>query len=75
MHACRKLRGFPSGSVVKNLPVIRSLRKCRFDPWVRKIPLKRAQQPTPVFLPGEFRGQRNLVGYSLWGPKQLDVTE
>ena len=25
----------------------------RFDPWVRKIPWKRAWQPTPVFLPGE----------------------
>ena len=24
-----------------------------FDPWVRKIPWRRAWQPTPVFLPGE----------------------
>ena len=24
-----------------------------FDPWVRKIPCRRARQPTPVFLPGE----------------------
>ena len=24
--------------------------------------------PTPVFLPGEFHGQRSLVGYSSWGP-------
>ena len=30
---------------------------------------------TPVFLPGEFRGQRSLVGYSLWGCKELDMTE
>ena len=29
------------------------------DPW------RRAWQPTPVFLPGEFRGQRRLVGHSL----------
>ena len=29
----------------------------RFDPWVGKIPKKRAQQPTPVFLPGESHGQ------------------
>jgi len=36
-----------------------------FDPWVRKIPWMRAQQPTPVFLPGESHGQRSLVGYSL----------
>ena len=25
--------------------------------------------PTPVFLPGESHGQRNLVGYSPWGHK------
>ena len=24
-----------------------------FDPWVEKIPWRRAWQPTPVFLPGE----------------------
>ena len=30
--------------------------------------------PTPVFLPGEFHGQRSLVGYSLWGHKELDMT-
>ena len=35
-----------------------------FDPWVRKIPWWRAWQPTPVFLPGEFHGQRSLPGYS-----------
>ena len=34
-----------------------------FSPWVRKIPWKRARQPTPVFLPGESHGQRILVGY------------
>ena len=31
----------------------RRLRTHRFDPWVRKIPWKRAWQPTPVFLPEE----------------------
>ena len=29
------------------------LKRCGFDPWVGKIPWKRAWQPTPVFLPGE----------------------
>ena len=38
-----------------------------FSPWVRKIPWWRAQQPTPVFLPGKSHGQRSPVGYSLWG--------
>ena len=34
------------------------------DPWVRKIPWRREWQHTTVFLPGEFHGQRSLVGYS-----------
>ena len=46
-----------------------------FDPWVRKIPWKRKWQPTPVFLPGEFHGQRSPVGYSPWGHKESDTTE
>ena len=31
---------------------------------VRKIPWRKAWQPIPIFLPGEFHGQRSLVGYS-----------
>ena len=46
-----------------------------FDPWVGKIPCKRAGQLTPVFLPGESHGQRNLAGYSPWGHKESDKTE
>ena len=38
--------------------------RCKFDPRLRKIPWRRAWQPTPVFLPGESCGQRSLVGYS-----------
>ena len=53
----------------------RRLRRFRFNPWVRKIPWRRAWQPTPVFLPGESHGQRSLVGYSPWGCKELDTTE
>ena len=33
-----------------------------------------ATQPTPVFLPGEFYGQRSLVGYSPWGCKESNTT-
>ena len=47
--------------VIKNQPVMQEL---WFDPWVRKIPWRRAWQLTPVFLPGEPHGQRNLAGYS-----------
>ena len=49
--------------------------KLRFSPWVRKIPWRRAWQPTPVFLPGESQGQRSLAGYSPKGHKESDTTE
>ena len=39
----------------------------RFDPWVGKLSWRRKWQPTPVFLPGEFHGQRSLVGYTVHG--------
>ena len=41
----------------------------------RKYPLEEKWQPTPVLLPGEFYGQRSLVGYSPWGRKKWDTTE
>ena len=41
----------------------------------QKTPWRRKWQPTPVFLPGEFHGQRSLVCYSLWSLKELDTTE
>ena len=47
----------------------------RFNPWVRKIPWRGEWQPIPVFSPGEFHGQRSLVGYSLWGHKESNTTE
>ena len=50
-------------------------RRPRFDPQVRKIPWRRKWLPTPVFLPGEFPGQRSLMGYSPWGCKELDTTQ
>ena len=53
----------------------RRRRRHGFDPWVRKIPWKRAWQPTPVFLPRKCLGQRNPAGYSPWGHSELDMTE
>ena len=46
-----------------------------FNPWVGKIPWSRKWQPSLVFLPGKFHGQRSLVGYSPWGPKESDMTQ
>ena len=36
---------------------------------VRKVSWSRKWQPTPVFLPGKFHGQRSLAGYNPWGPR------
>ena len=33
------------------------------------------EEMKPVFLPGEFYGQRSLVGYGPWGCKELDTPE
>ena len=41
----------------------------------RKSSWRRKRPPTPVFWPGEFHEQRNLVGYSPWNCKELDMTE
>ena len=62
--------GFPGGS--NGRESVCNVGKPGLDPWVRKIPWRRAWQPTPVFLPGESRGQRSLVGYSPWGRKKSD---
>ena len=40
------------------------------DPWVRKIPWRRAWLPIPVSLPGESHEHRSLEGYSSWGHKE-----
>ena len=58
--------------MVKNLP---AMKETKFDPWVGKISWRREWLPTPEFLPGEFRGQRSLEGYSPWGHKESDTTE
>ena len=57
--------------VVKSLPANAGDMRSRFNPWVGKIPWRRAQQPTPVFLPGESHGQRSLVVYNPQGQKEL----
>ena len=53
----------------------RRCKRCRFNPWVGKIPWRRAWQPTSVFLPTESHRQRSLAGYSPWGHEELDTTE
>ena len=58
--------------------MVKTCLQCRrpgFDPWVRKMPWRREWQTIPVFLLGEFHGQRCLVGYNPWDHKELDMTE
>ena len=45
------------------------------NPWVRKMPWRRAWLPTPVFSPGEPCGQRSLAGCSPQGLKESDTTK
>ena len=66
------LWAFLVAQTVKNQPAMQEI-------WVRSLgcedPLEREWQPTSVFLPGEFHGQRSLVGYSPWGCKYSDTTD
>ena len=51
------------------------VKRFRFDPWVGKIPYRRAWQPALVFLPGESHGQRSLAGSGPCRCKESDMTE
>jgi len=58
--------------MVKNPP---AMQETQVQSLGQKIPWRRKWQPTPVFLPGEFHGQRSLAGYSPQGRKESDMTE
>ena len=49
-------------------------RRCMFNLWVRKTPWERAWQPTPVFLPGGFHGQRSLGGCAVHRIAESETT-
>ena len=59
---------FPGGSAVKNPPAMQECRRHRFDPWARRIPWRRAWQPTPVFL-------ENPVDKGAWQPTVRGVAK
>ena len=78
IHLCYKYLDSVGGTVGKDLPAHAG--DGGFDPLVEKMPSRdgngrRKWQHTLVFLSGRFHGQRSLVGYSLWGHKESDVTE
>ena len=58
--------------MVKDLPAIW---ETQIQSLGQEDPLEKGMQPTPVSLPGEFHGQRNLVGYSPWVNKESDMAE
>ena len=56
---------------VKNLPAIKEILGGSLD---QKDPLEEEKVTHSVFLPGEFHGQRSLVGCSSWGRRESDTT-
>ena len=56
-------------------PLCQRRKRHRFHPWVPKTPGSRKWQPTPVFLPGKFYGQKSLAGYCPWSHRGSDTTE
>ena len=62
-----------SGGLLRWQRICLQCRRPRFDPWVGKLSWRRESQPTSVFQPGEFHGQRRLAVYSPW--VESDMTE
>ena len=67
------IQGFTGGSAVKEPPAMGEMQDTR--PWAEKVPWRRAWQCTPILPPEESQGQRRLVGYSSWGPKESGMTK
>ena len=62
--------------ILKNPPAnVGDIRDTGSIPGLGRFPSRKARQHTPVFLPGEFHGQRNLEGSSPWGCTESDTTE
>ena len=61
-----------AAQMVKNLPATQEIRVQSLG-W--EDSLDKGMAIRSSILPGEFHGQRSLVGYSPWGPKELDATE
>ena len=66
------LWGFPYGSAIKESACsVGDIGDMGSIPGWGRSPGGGKWQPTPVFLPGDFLGQRSLAGYSPWGRKGL----
>ena len=63
---------FLGAQMVRNPP---AMQETQVQSLGQENPLEKGMAHTPVFLPGEFHGQRSLAGYSPWGRRELDTTE
>jgi len=72
LHTDRSHMDFPGGSVGKESAC--NARELGSIPGLGRF-WRKEWLPNLVFLLWEFHGQRTLVGYSLWGPKELYTTE
>ena len=67
--------GFPGSAVKESACQCRRHKRRGYNPWVGKILWRRKWQPTLVFLPRKFHGQKSLVGHNPQGHKVLDKTQ
>ena len=70
-----KMLDFPGGTSGKESPASAGdIRDAGSISGSGKAPCRRAEQSTPVFLPGKSHRQKNLVGYSPGFAKESDAT-
>ena len=72
-NTASSISGSLVAQTVKRLPIMQETQV--FKPWVKNFSWRKKSQPTPVIFPGKSHGQRSLVDYSPWGPKESDTTE
>ena len=73
LEAPMELRGLPRWCAGKESACqCRRHKRHEFDTWIGKVPWSRKWQPTPLFLPGKFHGQKSLAGYRPQDHKESD---
>ena len=71
----RKIKSVTVSLVAQIVKHLSAMQETQVQSLGWEDPLEKEWQPTPVFLPGEFHGQRSLAGYSPWGHRELNTTE
>ena len=61
--------------IVKNSPATQEMQETWVQSLAWKDTLEEGMQPTSVFLPGEFHGQRSLEGYDPWDCTESDTND